>query len=73
MKDAYSFDIDDESANASYQRMYDAYSRIFARCGLQAFRCRPTPGYGWLTFLTFWCRRDRRKRRSVLREWRLCG
>ena len=35
MKDAYSFDIDDASAEASYQRMYDAYSRIFARLGLR--------------------------------------
>ena len=36
MKDAYSFDADDESANASYQLMYDAYARIFKRCGLRA-------------------------------------
>ncbi len=37
MKDAYSFDVSDEAAMASYRRMYDAYTRIFARCGLQAF------------------------------------
>ncbi len=37
MKDAYSFDVGDEASMASYQRMYDAYTRIFARCGLQAF------------------------------------
>src|SRR5277367_1518352 len=37
MKDAYSFDATDEGAMASYQKMYDAYSRIFARCGLKAF------------------------------------
>jgi prolyl-tRNA synthetase len=37
MKDAYSFDVSDEAAQASYQRMYDAYTRIFARCGLKAF------------------------------------
>ena len=37
MKDAYSFDTTDEGAMASYQKMYDAYTRIFARCGLQAF------------------------------------
>lgn len=36
MKDAYSFDVDSEAANASYQRMYDAYLRIFKRCGLDA-------------------------------------
>jgi prolyl-tRNA synthetase len=37
MKDAYSFDVSDEVAQVSYQKMYDAYTRIFARCGLQAF------------------------------------
>src|SRR5688500_8333726 len=36
MKDAYSFDVSDEAAQASYQKMYDAYVRIFARCGLKA-------------------------------------
>jgi prolyl-tRNA synthetase len=35
MKDAYSFDVDDEAASVSYQKMYDAYKRIFTRCGLQ--------------------------------------
>ncbi|MCK9374862.1 MAG: proline--tRNA ligase [Syntrophobacterales bacterium] len=34
MKDAYSFDVDEAGAEACYQRMYDAYNRIFARCGL---------------------------------------
>ena len=38
MKDAYSFDIDDEAAEVSYRKMYDAYNRIFERCGLD-FRC----------------------------------
>jgi prolyl-tRNA synthetase len=37
MKDAYSFDTTDEGAMASYKKMYDAYIRIFARCGLKAF------------------------------------
>ncbi len=36
MKDAYSFDATEEGAQASYQRMYDAYVRIFERCGLKA-------------------------------------
>jgi len=35
MKDAYSFDINEEALEESYQKMYDAYSRIFARCGLE--------------------------------------
>ncbi|NLY40524.1 MAG: proline--tRNA ligase, partial [Desulfovibrionales bacterium] len=34
MKDAYSFDKDEEGANQSYQAMYDAYTRIFDRLGL---------------------------------------
>src|SRR5579862_4858903 len=37
MKDAYSFDVNDEAAMASYQKMYDAYTRIFERCGLKTF------------------------------------
>ncbi len=34
MKDAYSFDRDETGARLSYQKMYDAYNRIFTRCGL---------------------------------------
>ncbi len=34
MKDAYSFDRDEEGARISYQKMYDAYTRVFTRCGL---------------------------------------
>ncbi len=34
MKDAYSFDADYEGLNKSYQLMYDAYCRLFTRCGL---------------------------------------
>jgi prolyl-tRNA synthetase len=36
MKDAYSFDIDKEAARRSYNRMFVAYLRTFARMGLQA-------------------------------------
>jgi len=35
MKDAYSFDTSVEGLNASYDKMYAAYCRIFERCGLQ--------------------------------------
>ncbi len=35
MKDAYSFDVNDEGAEVSYRKMYDAYKRIFTRCGLE--------------------------------------
>ena len=34
MKDAYSFDVDEQGANRSYEAMYGAYDRIFRRCGL---------------------------------------
>ena len=34
MKDAYSFDRDEAGARLNYQKMYDAYNRIFTRCGL---------------------------------------
>ena len=32
MKDAYSFDVDEEGLHKSYQDEYDAYTRIFTRC-----------------------------------------
>lgn len=35
MKDGYSFDQDEAGLDASYHTMYDAYSRIFDRCGLK--------------------------------------
>lgn len=34
MKDAYSFDTSVEGLNASYDRMYAAYCKIFTRCGI---------------------------------------
>lgn len=34
MKDAYSFDKDEEGLSVSYQKMYDAYKNIFDRIGL---------------------------------------
>jgi prolyl-tRNA synthetase len=34
MKDAYSFDADEQGAETSYRAMYEAYQRIFTRCGL---------------------------------------
>ncbi len=44
MKDAYSFDRDEEGMRASYQRMYDAYTRIFTRCGLEFRAVLADPG-----------------------------
>jgi prolyl-tRNA synthetase len=34
MKDLYSFDRDQDGCRESYQKMYDAYTRVFSRCGL---------------------------------------
>jgi prolyl-tRNA synthetase len=34
MKDAYSFDADEEGLKQSYRQMFDAYTRVFTRCGL---------------------------------------
>ena len=34
MKDAYTFDADEEGLDKQYKLMYDAYTRIFTRCGL---------------------------------------
>ncbi|MBI4343499.1 MAG: proline--tRNA ligase [Candidatus Omnitrophica bacterium] len=44
MKDAYSFDTDLEGLNRSYQAMYEAYQRIFARCGVQVLACEADSG-----------------------------
>jgi prolyl-tRNA synthetase len=35
MKDAYSFDLDEAGADIAYEKMYQAYCRIFERCGLK--------------------------------------
>jgi prolyl-tRNA synthetase len=35
MKDAYSFDLDEAGADVAYEKMYQAYCRIFERCGLK--------------------------------------
>jgi prolyl-tRNA synthetase len=44
MKDAYSFDIDDERGQQSYNRMFVAYLRAFKRMGLQAVPMRAETG-----------------------------
>ena len=35
MKDAYSFDLEEAGADRAYEKMYQAYRRIFTRCGLK--------------------------------------
>ena len=44
MKDAYSFDLDEEGLDKSYQAMVQAYKNIFARCGLNAIMVQADSG-----------------------------
>jgi prolyl-tRNA synthetase len=44
MKDAYSFDLDEAGAEESYRQMYQAYNRIFQRCGLNFKVVEADPG-----------------------------
>ena len=44
MKDAYSFDLDEAAARGSYNRMFVAYLRTFARMGLKAIPMRAETG-----------------------------
>lgn len=44
MKDAYSFDLDYESATETYKKMYEAYLRTFNRLGLTAIPVRADTG-----------------------------
>jgi prolyl-tRNA synthetase len=44
MKDAYSFDLDEAGARLSYNKMFVAYLRIFARMGLKAIPMRAETG-----------------------------
>jgi len=44
MKDLYSFDRDEAGLNESYNKMYDAYSRVFTRCGLTFRPVEADPG-----------------------------
>jgi prolyl-tRNA synthetase len=52
MKDAYSFDRDEESAFASFERNRQAYHRIFDRCGVEAQEVKAESGImgGELTY-----------------------
>jgi len=44
MKDAYSFDQDEEGLDKSYCIMFEAYNRIFKRCGLDFLSVEADPG-----------------------------
>lgn len=44
MKDAYSFDPDEEGLDRSYEAQRQAYERVFTRCGLEFLRIEADPG-----------------------------
>lgn len=44
MKDAYTFDRDEEEMKAAYQLMWQAYARVFERCGLKFKVVQGDPG-----------------------------
>jgi prolyl-tRNA synthetase len=44
MKDAYSFDRDKEGLEKNYKSMFEAYKRIFKRCGLEILITEADPG-----------------------------
>jgi len=44
MKDSYSLDVDEAGLEAQYQAHYEAYARIFARCGVEAIPVQAATG-----------------------------
>ncbi len=44
MKDSYSFDMDEEGLEKSYNLHADAYQKIFSRCGLKFYKVESDPG-----------------------------
>lgn len=44
MKDAYSFDMDEKSAEEQYRKVFLAYEKIFTRCGLKFVSVEADPG-----------------------------
>jgi prolyl-tRNA synthetase len=44
MKDSYSFDVDEDALQASYQLHIEAYNRIFQRCGIDFYMVESDPG-----------------------------
>ena len=44
MKDLYSFDRDEAGLEVSYRKMYEAYTRVFHRCGLKTLAVEADPG-----------------------------
>ncbi len=44
MKDAYSFDVDEEGLDGNYRRMFEAYQAVFKRCNLNCVVTEADPG-----------------------------
>jgi prolyl-tRNA synthetase len=44
MKDAYSFDLDDEGLDVSFRKHASAYERMFERCGVEAYAVQAESG-----------------------------
>ncbi len=44
MKDSYSFDLDGEGLDRSFQKHFEAYRRIFDRCGLETLAVEASSG-----------------------------
>jgi prolyl-tRNA synthetase len=44
MKDAYSFDRDEEGLDVSFRKHFDAYNRMFERCGLEVYAVQAESG-----------------------------
>jgi prolyl-tRNA synthetase len=44
MKDAYSFDRDEEGLDVSFRKHFDAYGRMFERCELEVYAVQAEPG-----------------------------
>ena len=56
MKDAYSFDINEEGLDKNYKLMSEAYNRIFKRCGLNCFTPEADSGVmGEASRMSLWC------------------
>ena len=45
MKDAYSFDVNNKGLDESYKKMYDAYCKIFERCGIDYLAVEAESGF----------------------------
>ena len=73
MKDSYTFDMDAAGLDAAYEKHYQAYCRIFERCGLEVHRRwrRIRARWAAASRTSSWCRRT--PARTSWRSARKCG